>query len=287
MQSEALFSCLQHNPLQIFYGSKTPVALYARLKWLHQGETGRWRGDFRESVNALFSGQSANGSWDNSLLHTIRKLFGLHLTVRQKDERIEKGLEWLISQEVFLNEIKISDARSEKVSARDLYNLPFSRGCFDHFAKGAILFLATIFDHKDDSRVTRVYEMLRIMGEKGDGRWCTWPCSNNIFRAFVVKRQYAESGTIKMYLKRLAEMQNPQGGWPAQIPFYQTFNALGHLDIEESDKMLKRTFPVLRETQNRDGSWGRRNKEWNTFLVAHAIKRKGHLLSLGKKQKSP
>jgi hypothetical protein len=283
MQSEALLYYLQYDPLQIFYGRRTPVALYARLKWLHQGETDRWRSDFRESVNALFSGQSANGSWDNSLLHTIRKLFGLHLTVRQKDERIEKGLEWLISQEVFLRERKISHARSEKVSARDLYSLPFSRGCFDHFAKGAILFLATIFDHKDDSRVTRVYEMLRILGEKGYGRWCTWSCSNNIFRAFAVNRQYAESRTIKMYLKKLAEMQTLQGFWPAQIPFYQTINALGHLDIEESDNMLKRTFPLLRDTQNRDGTWGRINKEWNTFLVAHAIKRKVHLLSLEKK----
>lgn len=283
MQSEALQSYLQYDPMQIFYGSRTPVALYARLKWLNQGETGRWRIDFQESVNALFSGQSANGSWDNSLIHTIQKLFGLHLTVRQKDERIEKGLEWLISQEVFLRERKISHARSEKVSARDLYNLPFSRGCFDHFAKGAILFLATIFDHKDDSRVPPVYEMLRIMGEKGDGRWCTWSCSNNILRAFAVNRQYAESRTIKMYLKRLAEMQTLQGDWPAQIPFYQTINALGHLDIEESDNMLKRTFPLLRETQNRDGTWGRINKEWNTFLVAHAIKRKVHLLSLEKK----
>jgi hypothetical protein len=27
------------------------------------------------------------------------------------------------------------------------------------------------------------------------------------------------------------------------------------------------------QLQNRDGSWGRTQKEWNTFLVVHALNR--------------
>jgi len=282
MQRKALFPYFQYNPLQIFYSGKTPAALYARIKWLHQEETSTWRNDFQEAVNALFSGQYANGSWNNSLVHTIHKLFGLHLTVRHKDEQIEKGLEWLLSQEVFFEDMKISRAQSEKVSVRDLQSLPFSGGCFDHFAKGAVLFLATIFGQENDSRVIRVYEMLRIMGEKRQGRWCTWSCSNNILRAFAVHPEYAESRVIRMYMTRLAEMQRPDGDWPGQIPYYQTVNALGHLDCAQSDALLKKAFLSLQEKQNKDGTWGRTQKEWNTFLIVHTIKRKSHLLSMEK-----
>jgi hypothetical protein len=287
MQREASFSYFQYNPLQIFYGSKTPVALYARQKWLHQEENSTWRNDFRKAVNDLFSKQCANGSWHNSLLHTIHKLFGLHLTVKNRDERIEKGLEWLLSQEDFLEDIKIFSAQSVKVFVSNLYSLPFSGGCFYHFVKGAVLFLATIFGQENDSRVMRVYEMLRIMGEKRKGRWCTWSCSNNILRSFVVHPEYSESRVVRMYVTRLAEIQRPDGGWFRQIPFYQTVNALAHLNCLQSDAMLKRTFLSLREKQNKDGTWGRTQKEWNTFLIFHAMKRKSHLLSVEKIQGSP
>lgn len=287
MQSEAIVPYLKYDPLQIFYASKTPAALYARQKWLQQAKTKKWKNDFREAVNTLFSGQCANGSWNNSLLLTIHKLFGLHLTIRHQDERIEKGLEWLLSQEVFCKDNKILRAQSEKVSARDLHDLPFSFGCFDHFAKAAVLFLATIFSRENDSRVIRVYEMFRIIGEQRKGRWCTGSCSNNILRAFVVHPKYAESRAIRMYLTRLGEMQSPRGNWPVQIPFYQTVNALGHLDCEQSDAMLKRAILMLITKQNKDGTWGRTQKEWNTFLIAHAMTRKNHLLSMEKIKGSP
>jgi len=287
MQSEAIVPYVKYDPLQIFYASKTPAALYARQKWLQQAKTIKWKNDFREAVNTLFSGQCANGSWNNSLLLTIHKLFGLHLTIRHQDERIEKGLEWLLSQEVFCKDNKISRAQSEKVSARDLHGLPFSGGCFDHFVKGAVLFLSTIFGQENYSKVIRVYEILRIIGEKRKGRWCTWSCSGNILRAFVVHPLYRESSIIRMYVKRLGQLQRPDGHWPPQIPFYQTVNALGHLDFIQSDDLLQRSFLTLRAEQNKDGTWGRTQREWNTFLILHAIKRKNYLLSMEEIEHSP
>lgn len=286
MQSKALFPYFQYNPLQIFYSGKTPAALYARQKWLQQDETNTWRNDFREAVNTLFSRQRANGSWNNSFLHTIRKLFGLHLTVRHKDERILKGLEWLLSQEVFFEDRNLSRAQSKKVSARDLHSLPFSSGCFDHFAKGSVLFLAVIFGLQNDSRVIHAYEMLRNVGEKRKGRWCTWSCSNNILRAFIVHPAYAESRVVRLYVAKLSEIQRSDGGWPGQIPFYQTLNALGHLDFAKSDAVLRRAFRRLRVNQNKDGTWGRMQKEWNTFLIVHAMTRKSYLLSMEKRKDS-
>ena len=83
------------------------------------------------------------------------------------NEQIEKALEWLLSQEVFLEKEANLYMQSEKVFARNLQNLPFSHGCFKHFAKCAILFLATIFGKEHDARVIRVYKMLRMnVGER-------------------------------------------------------------------------------------------------------------------------
>ena len=74
------FSYLKHDPMNVFYSSNTPIGLYARQKWLHQEDTLTWKNDFRETVDELFSGQLPNGSWDDSLLTTAHRLFGLHLT---------------------------------------------------------------------------------------------------------------------------------------------------------------------------------------------------------------
>ena len=278
MQNETLHHQFRYNPLQIFDRGKTPAALYARAKWLHQEETRLWKSDVRETVNSFFSGNCANGSWNNSLLLTVHKLFALHLTIRQRDNRIEKGIEWLLSQAALFEDSKISYVQSEKVFARDLQGLPFSAGCFEHFAKGAVLFLASIFGRNNDSRVTQAYEMLSSMGEKKEGKWCNWSCSNNILRAFVVHPVYAQSRALKLYVSKLSEIQRHDGTWPEQIPFYQTVNALGHLDFGQSDTALKRAFVFLREKQNKDGTWGMTQKEWNTFLIVHALTRKRTLL---------
>ena len=139
------FSYLKHDPMNVFYSSNTAIGLYARQKWLHQEDTIAWKNDFRETADSLFAGQLPNGSWDDSLLTTAHRLFGLHLTVRNINERIEKALEWLLSQEFFLEKEANLHVQSEKVFTTDLQNLPFSHGCFGHFAKCAILFLATIF----------------------------------------------------------------------------------------------------------------------------------------------
>jgi hypothetical protein len=178
------FPYLMYDPLNVFCSSKTPVGLYARQKWLHQENRLAWKNDFREIADALFAGQHLNGSWRDSLLTTVHRLFELHLTVRNTNERIEKALEWLLSNEVFLKHEKHLSVKSEKVFARDLQNLPFSHGRFEHFAKCAILFLATIFGKEHEARVIRVYEMLRINGEEKEGKWCTWSGSYNFLRSF-------------------------------------------------------------------------------------------------------
>lgn len=47
--------------------------------------------------------------------------------------------------------------------------------------------------------------------------------------------------------------------------------------IKDAERQLISAFRRLKHTQNRDGSWGRTAKEWKTFLVIHAIRRKSAL----------
>lgn len=269
---------LKYNPLLIFQGSKAPAALYARQKWMQQAETDNFMNDFKETVDTLSSGQYHNGSWDDSILNTVHRLFGLHLTVRQKNLQIEKALEWLLSQRVFLQKRDSCSKISKSVLSGELNSLPFSAGCFDHFAQSSILFLATIFGYEYDKRVIGAYEKLHSISLGVVGKRCTWSCSNNLLRAFIVHPKYSECEAVRLFISRLAAVQSEDGSLPSKIPFYQTVNLLGHMNFAQSDALFLKVFLRLQNKQNKDGTWGRRQKEWNTFLVTHAINRKMSLL---------
>jgi len=59
--------------------STTPAGIYARQKWLGEPEASEWQDDFHETALALMKGQSEDGSWNDSPLETVGRLFGLHL----------------------------------------------------------------------------------------------------------------------------------------------------------------------------------------------------------------
>jgi hypothetical protein len=264
------------DPYPVFQASLTPVGLYARQNWLGEEKDSRWRSDFDAAVQRLLAGQSADGSWNQSIITTIQRLFGLHLTVRNPNESINKALDWItaLAFEV-LSRIR-KDLR-EPMASRDLENLPFTPGCSGYFLVSATLFLASIFGREDDSRVLEAYEWLNEEGIRKKGRWCGWSCSNNILRAFVVHPRYSKSRATELAVRALARAQDSSGRWPRGVPFYQTVNALAHLDSEEANVQLRKAFEYLSRTQNRDGTWGRSQKEWNTFLVVHAIRRRSSI----------
>jgi hypothetical protein len=93
---------LRHNPFNISQENRTPVCLYARKKWLGLENTLQWKSDHQKTVSELFRGQCENGSWNNSLVLGVHRLFGLHLTVRNINSRIEKALTWLLAWDFFI-----------------------------------------------------------------------------------------------------------------------------------------------------------------------------------------
>lgn len=276
----------KYDPLQVFAGSKTPPGLYARQKWRREEGSDTWRRDFEATVKELRAGQLANGSWDNSEIITIQRLFGLHLTVREPDESIGRALGWLLSADNLRQFLvmphrapdEMYDDITNEIDETLFYGLPFINSCFGHFAICAGLFLANCFGMDEERKVIKLYDIVAGEIESNGGHWCSIGCTNNALRAFVTHRRYSRSLTMAMMVDYLAQRQLPSGKWKGKTPFFMTLNALAHLDSEQANIQCQNAAEAVLEEQNKDGSWGRTQKEWSTFLVVHALNRLNTLL---------
>ncbi len=267
---------LRYDPVLVFRTSTTPAGLYARQKWLRESQTKNWKTDFQNTVSDLLKGQLPDGSWANSIIETVRRLFGLHLTIRNRIEATTKALEWL-SNEVLKVFPRKRLNMGEAIHNQTFKGQPFTKGCSGIFLYGSTLFLSSIFGLEKKLAILRTYEWFESQGVRNHGRWCGFSCSNNLLRAFVVHPEYAKRRAITLAVNSLSLIQNARGQWSNGVPFYKTLNALAHLDLAESDLQVERAFRILPETQNKDGTWGRNDREWNTFLTVHALKNKGEL----------
>jgi hypothetical protein len=266
---------LHHNPFQFFNASKTPAGLYAREKWLGESGTSQWQNDFHETVLSLMNGQSDDGSWHQSPLETIRRLFGLHLTLRKLTREIEKALSWLMERT--LNNRLILGEPIERISPDAFRELPFTPGLTHLSLVCATLFLATIFQRGDEPAVMAHYTILsRWVAEKA-GDMDSWADKSNVLRSFVVHPRYLNDPSTNTLVDHLGQIQDSSGCWPDPIPFFQTVNALAHLPIESAHNQWAKALMTLIDTQNADGSWGHADFEWNTFLVVHSLKNKACL----------
>jgi hypothetical protein len=262
--------------MQIFCSSKTPIGLYARRHWLGENQTPQWRYDFNHTIKMLYKGQSARGCWSNSLIDTIRHLFHLHLTVREQTKAVRAGLDWLLNTTLD-SPYKALDYTQEKYSIRDFRGLPFTPSHSGIVPKTVSIFLATVFGRDNDRRVLAACDVLDREGIKTAGHWRGWASLTNVLRAFVVHPTYTHSGSVLFAVNALATAQNLDGNWISSVPFYKTINALAHLNVPQADRQFERALVRLIRTQSHDGSWGKVEPEWSTFLVVHALKRKGIL----------
>jgi hypothetical protein len=267
---------LRKDPYQVFRFSRTPAGLYARQKWLGEAQRSQWKMDFQETVSLLVANQSHDGSWHHETVTTIKHLFGLHLTVRSSNAQTEAALTWLM-EHIEIQKDKIQVRAEDVADITDLTSLPFVPGRPDMFLIAATLFLFTIFGRENDPEAVAVYRWLKAHGIKNKGLWFDHRSSNNIFRAMVVHPVFAKDNATALAVRYHAELQTDDGGWGDDSSFYQTLNALAHLDLPQAEKQLERAFKRLYETQNRDGTWSQSEPEWNTFLAVHALKNKGLL----------
>jgi hypothetical protein len=255
------------DPYRNFKDSTTPVGLYARQKWLGQGRDGGWKAAFDSRVTSLLEGQMPDGSWNGSFIQTVRRLFGLHLTVRYPTDTINGALDWLLDRSMKADE-------QEDQAMADLDGLPFVKGNLRFLYGGMTLFLSTIFGREHNPDITALYENLSQQVLPNSNLWNNHGDINNTLRALVVHPVHAESSATASIVEGLSALQDCSGSWPGSLPFYQTVNALAHLDLPLAEKQLEKAFALLAVTQNEDGSWGDAEKEWNTFLIVHALRNK-------------
>jgi len=267
---------LRYDPYQIFRSSKTPVGLYARQKWLGEVDTPQWRIDFKQTIAALLADQLPHGSWFRSTIETIKRLFGLHLTVRSPTAQIDAALVWVLGK-IYLQAEKIHVGVEEVTAVASLEGLPFIKSRPDMLLTGAALFLSSIFGHQNDPDVLALFQWLSSEGIKNKGRWFDEASSHNVLRAMVVHPVFAEDRATALAVEHLADLQTDTGTWEPNLPFYQTLNALAHLELDQAEKQLEKAFALLFEKQNSDGTWSHDEPEWNTFLTIHALKNKGLL----------
>lgn len=268
---------LRHNPFQIFKASRTPAGLYARQKWLDESDTPEWQDDFHETVLSLMNGQFDDGSWNDSPLETVRRLFGLHLTVRNRTEGIDKALGWLITRTLNHDLLNLSEPM-EPLAEDAFRELPFTPGGHRYFPLVcATLFLAAIFQRGGESAVITHYRLLARWVAENTSDMDAWSDISNVLRSLIVHPDYAEGPATAALVDHLGKIQDPSGRWPDPIPFFQTVNAMAHLSMDSAHRQWIKALTILTGAQNADGSWGDEDREWNTFLLVHALKNKACL----------
>ena len=268
-------TALKYDPYPVFQTGQTPAGLYARQKWLKEAGTPGWLKDYDRTVKDLLDGQCRDGSWKGSVIETIRRLFGLHLTVRDPTPPVVRALDWLFTK-IEPTRINRTPTSEMPLTADRLAGLPFTVGASRWFELGAALFLSTIFGRENDPQVLEAYRKVLSLIDPERKPRCGWTSSYNLLRALVVHPEFSQSKEVRHFVAALAKNQEDSGRWRVNVPFYQTVNALAHLDLSSATVQGEKAFKRLCVTQNRDGTWGRRQKEWNTFLVIHALlNRKG------------
>ncbi len=80
-------------------------------------------------------------------------------------------------------------------------------------------------------------------------------------RAFVVHPVFAKDNATNLAAEQFAILQTGSGDWQDDLPFYQTLNALAHLNFATADNRLEKVFKRLFENQNSDGTWSRTEPE--------------------------
>jgi hypothetical protein len=261
---------LRYSPYAIFQDSQSPPGLYARQKWLNQGETETYRADFAATVAKLKSAFMNPGSRSERILDHLHRLFGLHLTVRNADRFIETALDDVIGEN------KVRSQQTEIVLIPDsLKGLPFAATHWEFFIGPASLFLAAIFGQATDPGVDSIYAQLAANVAESAAFRRNAAAMHNALRALVVHPDDRFRAATRSAVSWFASQQTAHGDWGPNIPFFQAFNAMAHLSISEANAQFDNALKHVVEGQNRDGTWGRADQEWQTFLVVHALRKKG------------
>ncbi len=270
-----LLNELKANPLNYVTALKSPIGIYLR-KDVFKSETQADRALKEKLYEKTVSHQSADGSWDQLFVSTANNLWNLALLgYDEEDNSIRKGLEWLLSiqrhQYRGYPGFFYSNNRKDPSTMRSTFYGEFGPGCTIFYQTAYAVHLFHIFGF-DENRQVRTTIKSYFQFWKPD--WCSAWCTINVLRMLIEHPLSKESKQVEDGLKYLAKRQTITGAWKS-FPFYHTFHAISRAHHALAIKQLKKALPSVIKRQNKDGSWGRKEQETETFLVLDALKNAG------------
>lgn len=276
---------LRYNPFLIFRNSGSPCALYVRQKIL-QAENGSDLLASKKVLQRILRNQSRDGSWKNSIVETVRSLHQIQLLDGDSSEAGTRAVEWLMQNPLSREAVRGTAAelyqglffwfpRSEERTIPDRRDLLFNRGCSGFFKTGATLYFSGVFGPQRDPRIKRAFRTLDNVLKERSGAWCSLYCSNNILRAYVSHPLRKSHATTRSAIRHLERIQRKDGSWPDNGYFYYTFHILAQSRLQIARKQIRKALPRVFRSQNRDGTWGKKEKEFTTFLVVDSLYRQG------------
>jgi hypothetical protein len=266
---------LRADPLNYAADLKSPIGIYIRRE-IFKKETKSDAILKRRLYEQAVADQSTDGSWSQLFVRTANNLWNLALLgYEAEDKNVRKALEWLLSIQKhnyrghpgFFN----SPNRKDPSLMRSILYGEFGPGCSIFYQTTYAVHLFHIFGLDKDKHVqTTIRSYLDFWNPEWCGTWCTV----NVLRILIEHPLSAESKQVKSGLEHFANLQTKTGSWKG-YPFYHTFHALSRARNIVAKGQLEKAFPSVIKRQNKDGSWGRKEHETETFLVLDALKNAG------------
>jgi hypothetical protein len=268
---------LKVDPLDYAAGLESPIGVYIRRE-IFKKEAKSDEFLKKRLYEQAVADQAVDGSWSQLFVRTANNLWNMALLGFEAEDRsVRKALEWLLSIQKydyrghpgFFN----SPNRKDPSLMRSTSYGEFGPGCSIFYQTTYAVHLFHIFGLNNNKQVqTTVRSYLDFWNPEWCGAWCTI----NVLRMLIEHPLSAESKQVNNGLEHFAKLQTKTGAWKG-FPFYHTFHALSRSKHTVAKKQLERAFPSVIKRQNKDGSWGRKEHETETFLVLDALKNAGNI----------
>jgi hypothetical protein len=265
------------DPLSYAAKLETPIGIYLR-RGIFKKENSADEMLKKKLHDKIVQGQLANGSWNQLLVHTANNLWNLALmNYTAEDASVRHGLEWLLSiqRHVYYGYPGFfhSANRKESSTMRSTFYGEFGPGCTIFYDTTYAVHLFHLFGFDENKQVQRAVNSYLQFWKP---TWCSSWCTINVLRMLIEHPLSKESEQTESGIKYLARRQTKTGAWKA-FPFYHTFHALSRSSNELAKKQVKKALPTALKRQSKNGSWGKKETETETFLVLDSMKNTGAL----------
>jgi hypothetical protein len=268
---------LKVDPLNYAADLESPIGVYIRRE-VFKKETKSDAILKKRLYEQVVADQSVDGSWSQLFVRTANSLWNLALLGCEAEDRsVRKALEWLLSIQKcdyrgypgFFN----TPNRNDPSLMRSTLYGEFGPGCSIFYQTTYAVHLFHIFGLHNNKQIQMT---VRSFLDFWNPEWCGAWCTINVLRMLIEHPLSAESKQVNSGLEHFERLQTKTGAWKG-FPFYHTFHALSRARHTVAKKQIERAFPSVIKRQNKDGSWGRKETETETFLVLDALKNAGSI----------